>query len=103
MERFKGIKTDWELHTRSDTHYVCWIFSEGKYISQVHGRVVNDDKHVTDEEMIANAKLMVASPELLDACIKMMRVINNLKEHRYPSELDPVCGNMQKAIIKALG
>ena len=44
------------------------------------GRVVNDDKHATKEEMEANAKLIASAPEMLELLLSMRVILNGFKK-----------------------
>lgn len=86
MKEFKGTKGEWGFKTpidysgnSIDTLYSRWIMSDDKvYICSVQGKVVNNDDHVKSvDEMIANAKLIAAAPDLLEALQEILESVDN--------------------------
>ena len=93
---FKGTKGKWEV--KSDT-----VFS-GVY------DVVTSEGAPTFEEDEANAKLIAAAPELLEAFYKSIGVLNeilhdleNEQNHELAGKLEGVIYNGNNIIKKALG
>lgn len=99
---------EWKFVNRDDVDYACWVMVEGKYICQVHGKVVNDDKHVPMEEMFANAELITAAPDILkqlQECQDIIKIMldNNIGRGSLLGKiyLSKVFNGNEKAILKA--
>ena len=82
MKEFKGTKGEWKVKV-GNWDYSVNIYSAKIHICHAYGRLNNDDEHVSSvEEMEANAKLIAAAPELLEAlqiAVKNMRLADEIE------------------------
>lgn len=112
MEGFKGTPGPWKLNPLTnpiDPYYYCVYIKTGgpetvQHITQVSGSGLNNK-----DEFKANAQLIAAAPELLEACIKAKEVFKQLADaDKYPEPLMQDNGGegmqfLTNAITKALG
>ena len=90
MEEFKGTKGKWTLHPHASA---CVCLKGGRIIANCGGycNSIEFERIVAENE--ANAKLIVAAPELLNACIEALK---------YVSAEEPAYDTLHAAIDKAL-
>ncbi len=82
LENFKGTQLDWELHKNTSWgdgntkhgHVIC-MRQNGQLIS--FAGTWTPYNSMTTEEEAANAHLIAAAPELLNACIAAVKEIEN--------------------------
>jgi len=116
MRKFKGTK-DLKVRINSDG-YADGVKSNGKLIVTVWSPRSEDDEILNGEswlsmrnrtkqdridikeEMDANAKLIAAAPELLEALINL---VNQIENEHVSEFMDEFSEQADKAIIKALG
>jgi hypothetical protein len=71
---FKGTKGEWIVE--KELGYDCDVIYKGGEICWLG---LSD---VIDEEKVANAKLIAAAPELLEACVMALEAVKELHEHQ---------------------
>ena len=90
MEEFKGTNGKWTLHPHASA---CVCLKDVRIIANCGGycNSIEFERIVAENE--ANAKLIAAAPELLNACIEALK---------YVSAEEPACDTLHAAIDKAL-
>lgn len=91
MKKFKGTKGDWYYQENSDTYTNIVRSNAGKGRETIFITQLSQD---TSGEAEANARLIAASPNLLEACIVALSVIDK--------DINAY-NTVRKAIEKALG
>lgn len=91
MEEFKGTRGDWCVVRGTDS---VWIESPIWTVADIA-------RKDTEQEQIANAKLIAAAPELLDACREAYDLAVKLQMPT-ERELKELSVTLKKAINKAL-
>lgn len=90
MKEFKGTKGKWGLHPHASA---CVCLKDGRIIANCGGYRNSVEFERTDAENEANARLIAAAPELLNACIEALK---------YVSAEEPAYDTLHAAIDKAL-
>lgn len=100
MKEFKGTPGKWNLVEVVDStnkgEQVAFIQTE-KYAFDISAV---ERKEIDRHEFTSNAKLIAASPDLLNACIELIKFTSEHKDHIKREELVKLT---QSAINKALG
>ena len=90
MKEFKGTKGKWTLHPHA---IACVCLKGGRVIANCGGDYNSIEFERIAAENEANAKLISAAPELLNACIEALK---------YVSVEEPAYHTLHDAIDKAL-
>ena len=93
---FKGTKGDWSINKRLSNNLETEISCGKLRIAEAkhyNGSMFNDP---SQEEGLANAKLIAAAPDLLEVCIGLQEVLYTIS---MPSQ---IMNDLEKAINKAL-
>ena len=77
---FKGTKGDWVANYSHELE--TYIKCNGLRIADVKHYKGDDFNDPSTEEGRANAKLMVAAPKLLEACLMALEAVKELHEHQ---------------------
>ena len=90
MEEFKGTKGEWSLHPRA---IACVCLKDGRVVANCGAYFNSTEFERIAAENEANAKLISAAPELLNACIEALKDV---------SVEEPAYHTLNAAIDKAL-
>ena len=90
MKEFKGTKGKWRLHPHASA---CVCLKDGRIIANCGGYCNSIEFERIASENEANARLIAAAPELLNACIEALK---------YVSAEEPAYDTLHAAIDKAL-
>jgi hypothetical protein len=105
MEHTKG---KWKVSTWDDTNGHCgWsIESDERNIATVYAGIVfaprkdgDEYKHPDNKESIANARLIAAAPELLEACKEAIEGFENVFKRECLCGADQLYGDHPKCTI----
>ena len=77
---FKGTKGDWVANYSHELE--TYIKCNGLRVADVKHYKGDDLNDPSIEEGRANAKLMVAAPKLLEACLMALEAVKELHEHQ---------------------
>lgn len=101
---FKGTKGDWSVDGFDLTSVIVSVNEVGwKHLCRCNYGYVEPESHF--EENTANAHLIAAAPDLLDACIEALDLLDNLNKHGEPinyNEYSHYHDVLSSAIHKAL-
>lgn len=92
----KYTKGPWKFHANGDANDYSLLTDGNKWVIGFHQ---NGEK--MDEEQIANAKLIAAAPELLEALKELHDWVCSLSDWSGGTTLDPDIEKVRKAIEKA--
>ena len=90
MKEFKGTNGKWSLHPHASA---CVCLKDGRIIANCGGYCNSIEFERIAAENEANARLIAASPDLLNACIEALK---------YVSAEEPAYDALHAAIDKAL-
>ena len=69
MKEFKGTRGEWIMHPKANGNVISK--DEGRVVSNCMGYSTSINSDKARDENLANAKLIIAAPDLLEACILM--------------------------------
>ena len=81
MEEFKGTKGEWKVSCQSfmgTAQFITLNDKEETFVAKAEGSLVNN---LPDEEVKANAKLIAASPTLLENLQNTTKTLKMIVEH----------------------
>lgn len=97
MTKFKGTKGVWNINKHSSTTVEC----KGRSIATTGGYSDNSNMEQVDIENLANAKLIAAAPDLLEALEYYFDVLEEVRGKDWKEKPDHVMAKMLNAVSKA--
>jgi hypothetical protein len=97
---FKGTKGEWTLG--DENNYSCEVCIGETVASLVRDTKMSERYIISREEMLSNAHLIAAAPELLQACIHMVEYDDRGRALGEPRISETWYNEMKRAINKAL-